>query len=560
MHGSISSVFSTTAPTGVAVTSTGTLYIASAGYFGTQLAGIGGLAPANDVAIDKTGDVFVTETQYVREISTAGTNLIAGSGAPRFFGGDGGPATSARLHSPSGIARDSAGNWYIADAANHRIRKIDASGMIVTIAGTGTPGIKGDNGPAAQAQLNGPLSVAMDSLDNVYVADTGNNALRKITPAGMITTISTQLNTPSYVAVGLDQSAYVADTGNNRVLRFTPSGTVSTVTQALAPAAAIVDAQGNLYVSTQTSVLKISSAGTSSVMLDGLSAPRGLVLTPAGDLLICETGSNVIRRIAQQSTNATVIAGNGVAGFSGDGATATAAQLNTPEDITIDSGGNIWIADAANNRIRELTPSTATLAASSMTLVNAASSATGPIAAGEIVSIFGAGFVANQTQVLFDGQSATLFYVGANQINALAPAQFTANSAEITISVNGVKIANWTASVAAGSPALFTMNGGAGQAAATNQDGSVNSASNPAMRGSIVTFYGTGQGSAPAVISLTIGSYPAQLLYSGPAPGFPGLMQINAQVPGGFLPPGNQPVVLTVGTAASQSGVTIALQ
>jgi uncharacterized protein (TIGR03437 family) len=559
-HGIISSIFTTIAPTGVAITSGGTLYIASAGYFGTQFAGIGGLTPAVDVAVDKSGNVFVTEMLYVREISKTGTNLIAGTGAPRFFGGDGGPATEARLHVPSGLTQDSAGNWYIADAANHRVRKIDLSGVITTIAGTGTPGINGDNGLAAQAQLNGPLSVAADSRGDLYVADTGNNALRKITPGGMISTVSTQLNVPSYVAVGPDQSVYVADTGNNRVVRFTPSGMASTVIQALAPSAVMVDAQGNVYVSTQSGVSKLSSIGALTTVLDRLKVPRGLGLAANGDLLICETGANVIRRVPQPG-GSVIIAGNGVAGFSGDSGVATSAKLNTPEDIAIDATGQIWIADSANNRIRVLTPSSAPAqTTAAMTLVNAASMAGGPIAAGEIVSIFGAGFVPDQTQVMFDHQPATTFYVGANQINALAPAQFTANSTEISIAVNGINLADWTANVTGSSPALFTLSGGTGQAAATNEDGSVNSPANPAQRGSIVTFYATGQGSAPAVIALTVGNYPAELLYAGPAPGFPGLMQINAQIPGGFLSPGVQPVVLTVGPAASQSGVTIALQ
>jgi len=558
-RGNISSVFTTPAPTGLAVTAAGTLYIASTAYFGTQFAGIGGLTPAVDVATDNAGNVFVTETQFVREISTAGVNLIAGSGASRFFGGDGGPAAQARMHAPSGMARDSASNWYIADSANHRIRKISNSGVIATIAGTGTPGIKGDNGPALQAELNGPLSVAVDSAGNIYIADTGNNALRKITSAGLIQTLTTELNTPSYVAVGPDQSVYVADTGNNRVLQFTPAGAVNTVTQVLSPAGVMVDSQGNVYVSTQSSVVKLSSTGVSSILLAGLSAPRGLALTPSGDLLVCETGSNVIRQIPLQGA-ATVIAGNGVAGFSGDGGAATTAQLNTPEDIAIDSIGNVWIADSSNNRIRSLTQTTAALTNSAVTIVNGASLATGPIAAGEIVSIFGEGFVPDQTQVSFDSQPATVFYVGANQINALAPAQFTANSTEIGITVGGVKISDWTAPVTGSAPALFTMNAGTGQAAANNEDGSLNSSSNPAARGSIVTFYATGQGSAPAVISMSIGGYQAQLAYAGPAPGFPGLMQINAEIPAGFLPPGVQPVILTIGTATSQSGVTIALQ
>lgn len=561
-NGVVSSFYSVASPTGVAINSAGTLYIASAGYFGTQSTGIGGLTPCMDVAIDGLGNVYVTEGQFVREVTTAGaTLLIAGSGASRYFGGDGGPATSARFNAPSGIAVDSGGNWYIADSANNRIRQVTSGGLVNTYAGTGAAGSAGDNGQATRAQLSGPLSVAVDALENVYVADTGNNALRKITPGGVISTVSNQLNAPSYVAVAPDQSVYVADTGNNRVVQFAVSGDMQTVTEMLAPRAVMLDQQGNLFVSGQGSVVKISAAGTLSTVLDGLNAPRGLAITSGGDLLIAETGTNVIRRVTS-SGDVTVIAGNGVAGFSGDGGIATVAQLNTPEDLSLDSAGVVWIADSANNRVRSLTPATAPASdLAAMTLLNAASMASGAVAPGEIVTIFGVGFVAGQTQLLFDGQPATIFYTGANQINALAPAQFTSQaSTEVSIAVNGLKIADWNSPLAAAAPGIFTIANGTGQAAANNQDGSINSPSNPAARGSVISLYATGQGDGSAPVGLAIGDFPAQLPYAGPAPGFPGLMQINALIPGGFLGPGIQSVVLTVGNAASQSGVTIAIR
>lgn len=560
-NGVISTVFAVTSPTGVAINSAGTLYIASAGYFGTQSKAIGGLTPCMDVALDGLGNVYVTEGQFVREVTTAGAVwLIAGSGASRYFGGDGGPATGARLNAPSGIALDSAGNWYIADSANNRIRQISSTGIITTYAGTGAAGPTGDNGLATLAELSGPLSVAVDSLENVYVADTGNNALRKITPGGVISTVSNQLNAPSYVAVAPDQSVYVADTGNNRVVRFSVSGDMSTATEMLGPKAVVVDQQGDLFVSGQNSVVKITPAGILSVVLDGLNAPRGLAFTPNGDLLVAETGANVIRRVSSSGA-VTVIAGDGMAGFSGDGGAATAAQLNAPEDLAVDPTGVVWIADSANNRVRSLTPVTAPASSlAPMTLLNAASLQAGPVAPGEIVSIFGLGFQPDQTQLLFDGQAATIFYNGASQINALAPAQFASATTEVSVVVSGLKIADWICPVAAAAPAIFTTVNGTGQAAANNQDGSINSASNPAARGSIISLYATGQGDGSAPTSLTIGNYPAQLLYAGPAPGFPGLMQINAQIPGGFLGPGIQPVVLSVGSAASQSGVTIAIR
>jgi len=250
-----------------------------------------------------------------------------------------------------------------------------------------------------------------------------------------------------------------------------------------------------------------------------------------------------------------------VAGFSGDGQPAATSQLNAPADLVADLSGTIWVADSGNNRIRTLTPSVIADVVASAAIVHSATLVPGPIAPGEIVTIFGAGFDPNQTQLLFDGKPATIFYTGPGQINAMAPADLAPNSlTDIGIIVNGVKVAGLSAQVVSAMPGLFTTGDGTGQAAAVNEDGTLNSESNPAPRGSIVSLYATGQGQTVAAVSLKVGQYVAELLYAGPAPGFPGLMQINARVPGGFLPPGIQPVVLSVGSAASQGGVTIAVR
>jgi len=560
-HGVISTVFSVAAPTGVAINDAGTLYIASPIYFGTQFKGIAGLTPCRDVALDASGNAYVTEDQFVRKLAPSGAiSLVAGSGASRYFGGDDGPGIDARLHTPASVAVDG-GTLYIADSANHRIRKISPAGNITTLAGTGGAGSNGDNGPAAAAQLKGPSGVAVDSMHNVYVADTGNNAIRKITPGGIISTVANQLNAPSYVALGSDQSLYVADTGNNRVVRISPSGDMRTVALTLAPAAVMVDPEGDVFISGPGKVVKLSAAGALTVVADALNTPRGLALAATGDLLIAETGANLIRRVSVSGA-LTVAAGTGVAGFSGDGGLATAAKLNAPQDLAIDANGTVWIADSGNNRVRNLTGVTAPATSSSgMSMVNAASMVPGAVAPGEIVTIFGSGFQPSQTQVLFDGAAAAVIYTGLNQVNALAPLQLSAASTtEISIVVNGLKIADWIAPVAAAAPGIFTAGNGTGQAAANNEDGTLNSPTNPARRGSIISLYATGQGTSSNGVTLTIGNYPAQLMYAGPAPGLPGLMQINAQIPGGFLAPGVQSVVLSAGGTSSQSGVTIAVQ
>ena len=561
----ISTVFNTTAPTGVAVSS-GSLYIAAGNYLGTLNTPFAGVTSALDVTTDAAGDVYATTGQFVIEVSNVGAvSTIAGSGLGIYFGGDGGPALSARLHTPSGIALDSQGNKYIADTANHRIRQITPGGMISTIAGTGAAGADGDGGPALAATLNSPESVAMDSTNNLYIADTGNNKIRKITPDGNISTVLDGLNNPEYVAVDGTGAVYVADTGNDRVVKIALSGTTSVLAQVLKPAAVMVDGKGNVWLSELARVSEISASGVFSIIADPLQTPRGLALTADGQLLISETGTNLIRGWTSSTGALTTVAGTGVQGFAGDGGPASAAELNAASDIAVDSTGVIWVADTGNNCIRTLTLSTVTIPppqqVTGATMVNGASLTPGDVAPGEIITIFGSGFDPKQTQLLFDGKSAITFYIGASQINALAPATLTPGSTtQISIVVDGSAVAVFSPNVVGAAPGIFTVAGGVGQAAATNQDGTVNSASNPAARESIIVLYATGQGNDLSAVSLTIGGYTAALLYAGPAPGYPGLMQINAQIPGGFLPPGILPVVLSIGSANSQDGVTIAVK
>jgi uncharacterized protein (TIGR03437 family) len=548
-NGVILTVFHTPGPTGLALGNNGAMYVAAASYFGTVSAQIAGIASARDVTLDTAGDVYFTSGVFVMKIPIGGGVItIGGSGAAPDFSGDGGAATSAQLNSPSGIAVDSAGNWYIADTANNRIRKVTPKGVISTVAGTGAP-----------AKLNGPRGVAIDSSSNLYLADTGNNVVRKITPAGVSTSIDSQLNNPVSVAVDNTGSVYVADSGNNRIVRVTPAGTASTFAKIDSPLAVAVDAAGNVVVADATQIWTVASDGTLTSLITGLSSPGAMVFASDGSLMIADTGANVIRQLSTTGV-LTVTAGVGTAGFSGDGGPALSAQLNSPSGIAIGLNGTILIADSGSNRIRSLSPSAVASETATVAVVNAASLATGAIAPGEIISIFGAEFDKTKTQLLFDGQAAKLFYTSATQINALAPAGLAVNSTtKMSIIVDGTAITSSLVPVVAAAPGIFTIAGGTDQAAATNQDGTLNSPANPAARGSVVSLYATGQGSSSNKLTLTIAGYNAPLLYAGPAPGFPGLMQINVQIPSGFLPPGIQQVQLSVGGVASQAGVTLAI-
>jgi uncharacterized protein (TIGR03437 family) len=511
--------------------------------------------------VDAAGDLFATSTVFVLEIPSGGVvTTIAGSGASPNFGGDNGPATAALLDSPSSVAMDSSGNWYIADTSNNRIRMVTPAGVISTIAGTAAAGSTGDNGPASAAQLNAPRGLAIDIFGNLCIADSGNNEVRKITPGGLMLPVATQLNNPTSVATDSEGSVYIADSGNNRIVKVTASGVISTLAAINGPQAIAVDSFGNVLVTDPTQVWTVTPAGVATSTITGLNSPTGLAIASDGSLLIAEPAANLIQQWT--SGTLTTIAGTGTAGFSGDGGPSLSAQFNAPAGIGIGANGVFCVADSGNNRIRSLTPvvTSQTAPTATLSVFNAASLTAGPIAAGEIVTVFGSGFSATGTQLLFGSTAATLFYTSATQINALAPANLTANSSSTLSVVNGTSVAASSTPVVSAAPGIFTTDSGTGEAAANNQDGTLNTAANPAPRGSFVSFYATGQGSGSNV-TLTVGGYQAQLEYAGPAPGFPGLMQINAQIPMGiFLESGLEPVVLSVDGAASQAGVTIAIQ
>lgn len=561
-RGVITTVFSIAAPTGLALNSAGTLYVAAGNYFGTIARQVGYGIVAKDVAVDAAGNLFLTSPGVLRTLAVDGNITIkAGSGASRYYGGDGGPPALARLHSPSALVQDDLGNIFIADTDNNRIRKITAGGVTTTLAGTGEPGARDGNGSALLAQLNAPHGLALDSLRNLYVADSGNNRILKITPGGVLAVLVDKLNDPEALAMDAKDLLYVADTGNNRILKVTPAGVVSGVTEVVKPAGLAFDRSGTLFISESIRVSKLPSNGLLTTVIDGLRTPRGLAFTQTGDLAIAESGAHRIQMMSPAGLVVT-IAGTGVAGYSGDFGPASSAQLNLPTAVWADPLGTLWIADSGNQRIRTMTSLTGGPPASPLvqiTLVNAATLLPGPVAPEEIVTLYGSGFDAEQTQVLFDGTPATIFYANATQINALVPAGVKPGAySDVSVVVRGAQVADVLVAVASAVPGLFVQAGG--MAAAMNEDGSVNSVAAPGDRGSVVTLYATGWSAAAGVPGVTIGGYNAEILYAGAAPGYLGLKQINARIPGGFLPPGIQPVVVTVGGIASLGAAALAVR
>ena len=318
------------------------------------------LLPASHPAIDAAGNIYIADgTNGARiwktVLATGVTTVVAGTGVEG-FSGDGGPASSAQLNAPSAVALDAAGNLYIADTSNNRIRKIDAkSGVISTIAGTGGFGGSGDTGPAVAAQLNQPGGVALDAAGNVYIADSGNNTIRRIDAGtAVITTIAgdgvglyggdngpaaaAEINNPQHVAVDGAGNVYVLDFGNARVRKIAAAtGIITTVA-------------GN---------------GTVGFRGDGglatnafLNSPNDMAVDAAGNIFLADTDSNRIRKVTASSGNIATIAGNGSVSYGGDGGPATGAQLNFPGQTTLDSAGNIYVVDNNNYRVRRIAATT----------------------------------------------------------------------------------------------------------------------------------------------------------------------------------------------------------
>jgi len=277
----------------------------------------------------------VDDFVYVVNTNKNAVVTVAGNGTLGFADGN---IADARFYQPTGVAVDAAGNIYVADAENHRIRKITSGGIVSTLAGSGTAGSADGDGTAAQ--FNSPRAVAVDATGNVYVADGINNKIRKITPAGTVSSlagsgasgfadgdgINAKFYFPKGIALDASGNIYVADDINHRVRKVTPTGTVTTIAG--------------------------STSGSDDG--DGVNAkfhnPRGVTLDAAGNIYVADAGNHRIRKITPTGTVST-IAGSTLGVTEGIG---TAAKFNTPAGIAVDASGNIYVADDENERIRKI--------------------------------------------------------------------------------------------------------------------------------------------------------------------------------------------------------------
>jgi uncharacterized protein (TIGR03437 family) len=568
------------------------------------------LSTPTGVAVDASGNFYIVDSGLNRvfKVSSLGyISTVAGTAAVAGYSGDGGPATSARLNNPEAAALTPSGNIYIADYLNYVVREV-SGGAIKTIAGNNqaesAPGGMGDGGPATQAELSGPLGVAVDASGNVYIADSAVNRIRKVA-GGVITTIA-----------GTGQDCCSGEGG-------------PAVNASIGPPQQIaVDAAGNIYfaeadcyvheVTASGTLLRIAGNGTLGYSGDGGPAtsaqlscgPVGVAVDGIGNIYIADTYNNAVRMVAAGTGIITTIAGNGNCGYTGDGGAAKSAQLCWPMGLAI-SGNNIYVADEANSAVRMLTSSTPLAPAPSIQSggVVPIYGLTSTIQPGAWVSIYGNNLIAGSmpvnwtgnyptslggTTVSIDGKPAYLSYASPTLINLEAPDDSTRGSVNVTVS-NPNGSATATVTLADQSPVFSLLSDAkhvAGIILRPDGSGALGSGASsydiigpagtslgyttvPAAAGDSVVLFGSGFGPTnPAVPA-------GQAFSDGPAPGTgtitltingqtvtpsfagistePGLFQINFTLPSG-LGTGDQPLMAAVNAASTQPNVVITLK
>ncbi|MBX3280333.1 MAG: hypothetical protein KF868_20235 [Acidobacteria bacterium] len=541
------------------------------------------------VAVDRNGVVYIadTENHAIRRVGADGTiHTVAGTGTDG-FGGDGAPALIATLNGPRALVFDETGNLYFSDTNNHAVRRISPDGIITTIAGTGISGSGGGDGPAAQAQLNAPLGLAFDSKGDLYIVDTGNHCVRKITMStGMIARVAgigalgfagdggpalqASLSAPAGIAIDKDDNLYIVDQANARVRKVTAStGNISTI---IGTGAQTYGGDGGPGTSAQ------------------INQARLIAVDAQGVLYIADQSNNRIRRYGTDGI-ITTIAGNGGTGSGGEGGAPGAAQFVFPTGVAVDSAGAVYIADGGNHRILRISSYGAAAA------VSAASFSGAALAPDSIAAAFsgdnrlatgieiGNGLplptsLAGTTLRLRDAsgneQPAGLFFVSPGQVNFYIPPKVAPGAATLLARSGASDVTIGVINISTVAPGIFTANqNGAGVPAAValrvGANGSQVNEQVAALSGDqfipvpidlgpegeqvFLVLFGTGlrNRSSLADVRVTIGGVDCEVLYAGPQGDFIGLDQINVRLQRALAGRGEVDVVLTVGAAAANT-------
>jgi sugar lactone lactonase YvrE len=359
-------------------------------------------------------------------------SLVAGNGTAG-YNGDGIPAASAELNLPRALTVDAAGDVFVADTFNHRIRRIDPGGVITTVAGNGVAGSTGDGGPATAAEIKWPHSVAVDRAGDVYLTDSPNHRIRKVDHAtGIITTVagtgtagyngdgipatSARIDDPKGVMVDDDGqghvTVYIADSLNQRVRKVTPDGIIHT----------------------------IAGTGAQGYNGDGIPAtraslyrPRGMALDAAGNVYIADDDNHRVRRIDPNGV-ITTIAGTGVAGYNGDGIPATQAQLNNPRTLALDPAGFLYIADGTNSRVRRVDLAGGVITTVAGTGVNGYSGDGGAATSAELAAARGVGLGPDGTLYIADTFNSRLRKVVGLSAPPVTPVDQPPAATAVTVS------------------------------------------------------------------------------------------------------------------------------
>ncbi|MBM3747194.1 MAG: hypothetical protein FJW34_15510 [Acidobacteria bacterium] len=592
--------------------------------------------------LDAQGNLYYATYEHVVQVDAQGILRGFAGLPPQTdacgFSGDGGPARAAELCQPHDLSADRTGNVFIADSNNNRIRRVDATtGIITTIAGSGpVNGFEnfgqgsycGDGGPATLACLNTPVSVGVSSQGDIFVKDV--RGIRKVDRDGIISTFFRgSMAGTAYMALDAADNLYVAV--SNGIARVTPGGSM----QLLAgqpgtpgfggdggPAAeaarcdpagggVAIDGDGNLFF------VDGENRRIRAVRYGAVLAPRNSrAQIGGGTPQTAPIGMPYADPLAVVVLNADgTPAGHVRVDFSAprSGPACVFANQQASVAVLTDRHGRAQAGCTANTSLGGFGVTAAPLGINAMvsfslanvaprlasnSVVNGASFLEGPIAPAEIVSVFGAGLGPAQlaqalpggdgrygtqlagVRVRFNGTEAPVLFARFDQVGAIVPHGLDdAAAARVSVEYAGVASNTITVPVARSSPAVFSMDStGRGQGAILNQDSSVNSAANPADRGSIVVLFGTGAGQTdpPGVdgrlalgvlpkprlpVSVAIGGQAADILYAGAAPTLvAGFLQINARVPAGITPGTAVPVKVTIGDASSPAGITLAVR
>jgi uncharacterized protein (TIGR03437 family) len=574
-------------PAGLALDARGNLFIADPGQGRVVMRPPSGplivVGPAaRDVAVAFSGDVYLAAGTRIQRLNAGGQlEFVAGSAQP---GASGMAAPGARIETPIGVAVDALGQIYIAEERAHRVRRVDLNGRLQLVAGTGSPGGGGDGAQSVFAQLHDPVAVAIHPAGGLRIAEYEPGRVRGVASSGIAFThlMAGRVRQPRGMVFDPAGNLYIVDAGNRRILRVAADGSEKILGDGafLGPAAVALGRNADLYVADaggnvirrllpSGAIETVAGTGAAGFAGDGgpatmaqLSGPTGVAVDSSGALWIADTFNHRVRRVDAQGV-ITTVSGTGTAGFAGDGGDAAAAHLDTPASIAIAPDGSVVVADLGNQRIRRLVPD-ANAASGPITppaeirreatVVHAATRRQQPVAPGQWIAILDP--PAGDLDWRIDGRPAVILVMNALEVVLLVP-ETAAGKLAVEALRGGEPAVRREIEVVAAAPGLFSSAEGEVLASLSGQ--MTGTRARPAGRGSILTFYATGQGVNLSPVRFTVGGSPVDILFAGPAPELPGVMQINARMPGLFTAPGTYEAVLWIGDAPSPAGIVITL-